>query len=399
MSRFEGVDRLPRIPKYLFQERFAADPRPDKILASTGPYKNEKGEVPRLKCIRIAIKRIKNNNLPKQYLDVAGYQPFREAVGRFLFGADSEMVAEGRVVTAHTPGGTVALRIGAEFIKSQWPDAAIWVSAPTWGNHLRVFQTAGLTTKRYAYYDGRKRVFDIERLLGEIEKIPDGDVVFLQASTHNPTCIDPTPYEWARLAKRVAEKKLLPFFDVAFFGFSNGVREDLEGLMIFCEAAGELLIALSFSKSFAVYSDRVGAFSIVGSSREAALNVYSHIRPIIRANYSNPPLEGAAVITEILEDPALLAMWEEEIARIRARIRSCRERLVSGLRARGVQKDLSYVMRERGLFTSLAFSAEEIEQLREERAIHISPTGRLNVTAMTDEQMDRFCQAVSDYLS
>jgi aspartate/tyrosine/aromatic aminotransferase len=395
MSRFAEVPRLPRIPKYEFRERFDADPRPDKMLVSTGAYKNEKGELPRFDCVRIATDRIRKREMSKYYLDVTGYEPFTQAVNRFLFGESSSILLHDRVITAHTPGGTVALRLGADFIRSQWPDVSIWVSDPTWGNHIRVFQTAGLSVKEYRYYDAATKDLDFDGLMATVRKIPNGDVLFLQASAHNPTCIDLKPEQWRQLAGVAADKRLLPFFDVAFFGFSKGMREDLEGLMIFCEQVDDLLIALSFSKSFALYNDRIGAFSIVSSSREDALNVNSHIRPLIRANYSNPPLEGAAVVTAILDDPELTEMWKRDITAIRERIQATRKRLHEGLMSHGVRKDLSHLLRERGLFTTLDLSPEEIDRLRVDHGIHISSAGRINVTSMRDEQVDRFCEIAS----
>jgi aspartate/tyrosine/aromatic aminotransferase len=398
MPKFENVNRLPRLAKYAFQERFAADPRPDKMLVSIGPYKNELGELPQYECVRIASERVRQKGLSKAYLDVAGYPPFQEAINRFLFGSDSALIRQGRILTTHTPGGTVALRIGADFIQSQWADISIWVSDPTWGNHIRVFETAGLTVKQYRYYDTERREFKIDGLLAAIEQIPDGDVIFLQGSTHNPTCLDPTPDEWTRLAKLVATKQLLPFFDIAFFGFSYGIREDLAGLMAFSEVIDDLMIALSFSKSFALYNDRIGAFSIIGSSKDAVLNVNSHIRPLIRANYSNPPLDGAAIITEILDTPELYNMWESEITQVRQRIATCRKQIEQGLRSNGVERDLSYMLREKGLFTTIDLSPVQIDELRKVHGIHISSIGRINVTSMTGPQINHFCRIVSRFM-
>ena len=292
----------------------------------------------------------------------------------------------------------MALRIGAEFIQSQWPGRAIWVSDPTWGNHIRVFQAAGLTVRSYPCFNPKTRKLNIDKLLAGIEEIPDGDVLFLHTSTHNPTCIDPTPEEWERIAEVASRKGLLPFFDTAFFGFSNGIREDLRGLMAFCETVGDVLVALSFSKSFALYNDRVGALSIIGSSSESVENVYSHIRPIIRGNYSNPPLSGAAVVTEILNDPVLYLVWEDEISGIRARVQSVRERLHDGLKAQGVLRDLSYLFREKGLFTTLDLSQQEIDEIRDKYGFYIASTRRINVTSMTDEQLDSFCNVLGRYL-
>jgi aspartate aminotransferase/aromatic-amino-acid transaminase len=398
MSKFQTVNQIPRLEKYVFREKFAADSRRDKILASIGAYKNEKGEVPEFECVEIATHRVRKRRLSKYYLDVAGYQPFRDAVTDFIFGEGSDIVLQGRVITTHTPGGTVALRLGAEFIKTQWPENSIWVSDPTWANHIKVFQTAGLSVRKYHYYDVSRKEFNLGKLLAGIEKIPNGEVIFLQASTHNPTCIDPIPEDWEQIAKLVTEKELLPFFDVAFFGFSNGIQEDLEGLSTFCDQVGDLIIAFSFSKSFALYNDRIGALSIVGSTKDAAMNVYHHIRHLIRANYSNPPLDGAAVVTEILRDPELFQMWENELVGIRNRIRSTRERIIAGLKSQDVDRDLSFIMQEKGLFTTLDLSNEIIKELQEIYGIYISSTRRINVTSMTDEQLDRFCKILGNFI-
>ncbi len=398
MNKFQTVKQLPRLEKYVFQEKFATDVRSDKILVSTGAYKNEKGEVPEFECVDIATDRVRKKKLSKYYLDIAGYQPFRDAVNKFIFGQTNNIVLQGRVITTHTPGGTVALRVGADFIKSQWPKTSIWVSNPTWGNHIKVFQTAGLSVRKYRYYDAARKVFELDKLLADVEKMPKGDVIFLQAATHNPTGLDPTPQEWAQISKLVAEKQLLPFFDVAFFGFSNGLRADLEGLMIFCEQVEELIIAFSFSKSFALYNDRIGALSIVGSTQDDAINVYNHLRHLIRANYSNPPLDGAAVVTEILCDPQLLQMWESDMAGVRHRIRTNRRRIVDGLRSQGVTSELSFIEREKGLFTALALSQESIKELQDRYGIYISSAGRINVTSMTDAQLNKVCEVVSKYM-
>ena len=398
MRKFQSVDPLPRLEKYVFQEKFARDTRPGKILASTGAYKNIKGEIPQFQSVQIATRRVREKKLSKAYLDIAGYPPFRAAVDQFLFGGIEDLLAEKRVITIHTPGGTAALRIGADFIQSQWPGTPIWVSDPTWGNHIKVFETAGLTVRKFPYYDASRKTFDLEALLANIEAIPDGNVIFFQGSTHNPTCIDPEPEDWVHIAKLVAKKGLLPFFDVAFFGFSNGIGEDLKGLRIICEKVDDLILAASFSKSFALYNDRIGVLSVLGSTGEAAQNVYSHLRHLIRANYSNPPLYGAAVVTEILIDPDLYQVWEREIAGIRLRIHTNRERLVEVFKSLGVSRDLSHILREKGLFTNLTLPLESIQELQDLQGIYISSTGRINVTAMTDEELDHFCDQVSRYL-
>lgn len=398
MLHFGSIDPLPEMPKYRILEQFIEDPRPDKLLLSSGAFKNERAETPLFESVRLATARVQQRGLPRDYLDIAGYQPFVDAMERLIFGDTHDVLTHNRIQTAHTPGGTAALRIAAELLRSVRPDAAVWVSDPTWGNHVKVFEAAGLSVGRYAYYNAGARALDFAKMLDSLRRIPERDAVFFQAATHNPTCIDPTVEQWRELAHVVQGRELLPVFDVAFFGFQSGIREDLEGMLSFCGPGRELVIATSQSKSFAMYNERVGTLSIVAATAEDAARTFSHVRHLIRASYSNPPLHGAAIIAEILTDPELFATWKKDLQQVRDRMRHCRELLVERLRARGVERDLSYVLRERGMFTQIALTEEQLQELRVRDAIHLSRDGRLNLTALTDRQMERFCDVLARYL-
>ncbi len=380
---------------------YLADPRPDKILAATGAWKNERGETPRFECVRVAEDRIRQQDPCRDYLEPAGYLPLCESMQRLLFADEHQMTPDGASVpaawpvrTIHTPGGTAALRLGADLINTAAGRKAIWVSDPTWGNHLKVFRAAGLTVQTYPY-PVENGLLHADRLLESVEAIPEGDVLMLQASTHNPACVDLSLEDWQQLAGIVARRELFPFFDAAFFGFTDGVDEDLAGLRTILAATREAIVVTSLSKSFALYNRRVGTLSIIGRTETATVNAFEQARHLIRASYSNPPFEGAAVVAEVLCDRHLYAMWEQELERVRARMGGCREDLVRRLREYGVERDLTSLTRERGLFTRFDLTPEQIRTLQAEQAIYLSPTGWLNVTAIADHQTDRFCRCVS----
>jgi len=404
MPLFESLEPLPPMQKFQLIEQYLADRRPEKILAATGAYKNERAETPLFECVRIAEDRLRERGPLRDYLEPAGYLPFREAMQRLLSCSEPQSTwgetapqFDWSIRTIHTPGGTAALRLGADLLNSARPGKTIWVSEPTWGNHRKVFQSAGLAVKTYPY-PVENGLLDVDQLLASIEAIPGGDVLMLQASTHNPTCIDLTIENWRQLAAIVARRELVPFFDVAFFGFTDGLREDLAGFRTILATDCEAIVATSLSKSFALYNRRVGTLSIIGTTDAAAENAFQHARHLVRANYSNPPLEGAALVAEILTDQHLFSIWERELERIRARMRRCREEITRLLCENGVARDLSCITRERGLFSRLDVTPEHTERLRIKQAIYLSPTGWFNVTAIADNQIDRFCRSVGECL-
>lgn len=397
MPYFDSISPQPPLHKYELVDQFLADNRAEKIFAATGAFKNAQGQTPLLQCVRIAEAQLHDKGLPRDYLDPAGYRPLSLAMTRLLLSDTHRVAVDQRIRTAHTPGGTAALRVGADLLGTTKPGCRIWVCNPTWGNHLKVFRAAGLDVQSYAY-SVNDAALDFERLMVDVRQIPRGDVLFLQASTHNPTCVDLSTAQWSRLAKTIAEHELLPFFDVAFFGFTAGLDEDLAGLRTVLATDCDAIIATSLSKSFSLYNRRVGTLSVVGASREGAENAFSHVMHLIRANYSNPPIDGAAIVAEILNDPQLFATWQRELEQMRQRMASCRNALADTLERTGVDLDLSYITREKGIFTQLPLSREKIDALRSEHSIYIPADGRLNLTAIPDAKFGRFCTVISQYL-
>ena len=286
----------------------------------------------------------------KNYLGIEGNIEYGRIVQQLLFGQDSALVASG-AKTAQAPGGTGALRIAAEFVVRNGLAKTVWISDPTWANHVSVFQAAGLSVKWYKYYDAASKGLDFAAMQASLAEVQAGDLVLLHGCCHNPTGIDPTADQWRALAKQSAAAGWLPLFDFAYQGFARGIEEDAEGLRIFAECHDELLVASSFSKNFGLYNERVGAFTLVSATKEIADVAFTQVKTVIRANYSNPPSHGAAVVTAVVSDPALYAEWVEEVAAMRVRIREMRELLVEKLAARGVNQDFSFIREQNGMFS------------------------------------------------
>ncbi len=343
---FEKVVAAPADPILGLTEAFRADSRSHKINLGVGIYKDETGATPILHCVKQAEQKLLTDEKTKNYLGIEGNIEYGRIVQQLLFGQNSTLVASGRAKTAQAPGGTGALRIAAEFVVRNGLAKTIWISDPTWANHVSVFQAAGLTVKWYKYYDAATKGLDFAAMQASLAEVQAGDLVLLHGCCHNPTGIDPTAEQWRALAKQSAAAGWLPLFDFAYQGFARGIEEDAEGLRIFAECHDELLVASSFSKNFGLYNERVGAFTLVSATKEIADVAFTQVKTVIRANYSNPPSHGAAVVTAVVSDPALYAEWVEEVAAMRVRIREMRELLVEKLAARGVDQDFSFI-RER----------------------------------------------------
>jgi aromatic-amino-acid transaminase len=337
---------------------------------------------------------VHDRELSRDYLPVTGEAAFIDAIESLLCGEQHEKIAP-RIRTAHTPGGTAALWIGATLLRSTHPNSAIWVSDPTWGNHIKVFEQAGHTVRSFPWHADQTRRLNFGSIQAAIQGIPEHDVVFLQASTHNPTGLDPALEQWRELRGIIRRRNLVPFVDVAFFGFAEGLREDLAGLSLLLEDGGDLLVATSLSKSMSFYNERVGSLSVVGSTAHAAENAFSYVEHLIRGSYSNPPLHGAAIAAEVLRDAELRAMWEQELAAIRSRIASMRERLVTRLHELAPEQELGHISTERGLFTRFDLADGAVDQIRESHAIHLGSGGRANVTAIPDVRFDDVCRVLA----
>ncbi|AUJ35553.1 TPA: aminotransferase class I/II-fold pyridoxal phosphate-dependent enzyme [Vibrio vulnificus] len=395
---FEKVVAAPADPILGLTEEFKKDPRAEKINLGVGIYKTEQGETPVLATVKKAEAALVETEKTKSYLTIEGTAEYALAVQKLLFGADAELINAQRAKTAQAPGGTGALRVAGEFIKRQLGDVKIWISNPTWANHHGVFRAAGLETVEYAYYNPETKDKDFAAMLADLEKASAGDVVLLHGCCHNPTGIDPTAQEWEALAKLVADKGLLPLFDFAYQGFAKGVEEDAQGLRTFAKFNKEILVASSFSKNFGLYNERVGAFTLVAESQEIAETAFSQVKAIIRSIYSNPPAHGSAVVTYILNDAALRAEWEAEVAEMRDRIQEMRELFVATLKEEGVAADFSFIERQNGMFSFSGLNKDQVARLKEEFAIYIVGSGRISVAGMTKSNMGPLCKAIAAVL-
>ncbi|EGU60825.1 aromatic amino acid aminotransferase [Vibrio nigripulchritudo ATCC 27043] len=395
---FEKVIAAPADPILGLTEEFKKDSRAEKINLGVGIYKNEQGQTPVLATVKKAEAALLETEKTKSYLTIEGTAEYGLAVQKLLFGADSDVVASKRAKTAQAPGGTGALRVAGEFIKRHLNSPKIWISNPTWANHNGVFTAAGLETAQYGYYNAETKDKDFAAMVADLETASAGDIVLLHGCCHNPTGIDPTAEEWETLAKLCAEKGLLPLFDFAYQGFAKGVEEDAAGLRVFAEHNTEILVASSFSKNFGLYNERVGAFTLVAKSEDVAATAFSQVKSIIRSIYSNPPAHGSAVVTHILNDEALRAEWEKEVAEMRDRIQEMRELFVSTLKAEGVEADFSFIERQNGMFSFSGLSKDQVNRLKEEFAIYIVGSGRISVAGMTKENMGPLCKGIAAVL-
>ncbi|MGL5285035.1 aspartate aminotransferase [Aeromonas sp. RU39B] len=395
---FEKVVAAPADPILGLTEAFRSDARSHKINLGVGIYKDESGATPILKCVKQAEQKLLTDEKTKNYLGIEGNQEYARIVQGLLFGKDSELIASGRAKTAQAPGGTGALRIAAEFIARNHLAKTIWISDPTWANHVSVFQAAGLEVKWYKYYDAATKDLDFAAMQASLRDAARGDLVLLHGCCHNPTGIDPTAEQWEALAKQSADAGWLPLFDFAYQGFARGIEEDAEGLRIFAQYNRELLIASSFSKNFGLYNERVGAFTLVCDSKAVADTAFTQVKTVIRANYSNPPSHGAAVVTAVVNDPALYELWVSEVAEMRVRIREMRELLVAKLAERGVSQDFSFIARQNGMFSFSGLSKEQVARMKEEFAIYIVGSGRISVAGITRANIDPLCDAIAKVL-
>lgn len=392
---FEKVVAAPADPILGLTEEFKKDPRTDKINLGVGIYKNEAGETPVLATVKKAEAALLESEKTKSYLTIEGTAEYGLAVQKLLFGANSDIVTQKLAKTAQAPGGTGALRVAGEFIKRQLGYVKVWISNPTWANHHGVFNAAGLETTQYAYYDAEAKDKNFAAMLADLEQAAKGDVVLLHGCCHNPTGIDPTQQEWEVLAKLVADKGLLPLFDFAYQGFATGVEEDAAGLRTFAKYNSEILVASSFSKNFGLYNERVGAFTLVAPSTAVAETAFSQVKAIIRSIYSNPPAHGAAVVTYILNNPALRAEWEAEVAEMRERIQEMRVLFVNTLKEVGVDADFSFIERQNGMFSFSGLNKEQVARLKSELGIYIVGSGRISVAGMTKSNMLPLCKGIA----
>ena len=392
---FEKLEMAPADPILGLTEAFNNDPNPAKVNLGVGVYKDETGVTPIMNSVRRAERMLLETEKSKGYLPIPGAPAYGEIVRAFLFGEAGAYPA----ATAHTPGGTGALRVAGQFLKKINPDATVWVSDPTWPNHNGIFGDAGFTVKKYTYYNAQTRSLDFDGMLASMKTMSAGDVILLHACCHNPSGIDPTVEQWEQIAQVINEQSLLPLMDFAYQGLGRGLDEDAEGLRIVAAAVEEMVICSSFSKNFGLYKERVGAITLKASSTETIDKAFSNLKTIIRRLYSNPPAHGGAIVTTIMNDDALRAEWEDEVAQVRRRIAEMRELFVTTLKDKGVERDFSFLTSQYGMFSFSGLNPEQVKTLREKNSIYIVGSGRINVAGMTKNNMEPLCTAVAEVLA
>lgn len=378
-------------------EAFNADPNPSKMNLSVGVYKDQTGQTPVLKSVKAAEKKILEDEVTKGYLSIDGLPEYRDDVRKLVFG---ESVAAERVAVLQTPGGTGALRITADFMRTQLPQARIWIPNPTWANHPAIFDAAGLPTDTYRYLGDDRTSLDLDGMLGALrENARPGDAILLHGCCHNPTGVDPTPDDWKQIAAVIGEKNLLPLIDFAYQGFGDGIEQDAHGLRTILNSVDEAIVCTSFSKNFGLYSERVGAVSLVASNADECNAARSQLKRVVRTNYSNPPRHGGAIVATILADAELTQQWKEELEAMRLRITQLRTQFVETMKSTGKGHDFSFLLRQKGMFSYSGLTPMQVDELKSKHGIYIVGSGRINVAGMVETKMDSFCEAVASVMS
>ena len=399
MTLFATVEMAPRDPILGLNEQFNADPNPSKVNLGVGVYYDENGKLPLLNCVAAAEKALIEQGKPKGYLPIDGIAAYDKAVQDLVFGSQGDagkaLVASGRVATVQAIGGTGGLKVGADFLKRLNPTAKVMISDPSWENHRALFTNAGFTVEAYPYYDAAARGVNFGGMLAALNTAPAGTVVVLHACCHNPTGYDLTPAQWADVVNTVKARGLVAFLDMAYQGFGEGIAQDGAVVGQFMAAGLDFFVSTSFSKSFSMYGERVGALSVVCESKEEAGRVLSQLKIVIRTNYSNPPTFGAQVVATVLNTPELRLLWEDELAGMRVRIKAMREQLVTKLQAAGVQGDLSFITRQKGMFSYSGLNKPQMERLRGEFGVYGVDSGRICVAALNAKNIDAVASAIA----
>jgi aromatic-amino-acid transaminase len=392
---FTAVEMAPRDPILGLNEQFAADTNPSKVNLGVGVYYDDNGKLPLLQCVQAAEQNMMKAPTARGYLPIDGIAAYDNAVKVLVFGADSEPVTSGRVATIQAIGGTGGLKVGADFLKKLNPAAKVLISDPSWENHRALFTNAGFEVESYPYYDAAKRGIDFDGMLAALNAAPAGTVVVLHACCHNPTGYDITPAQWDQVVAAVKAKGLVPFLDMAYQGFGYGLQEDGAAVAKFVDAGLTFFVSTSFSKSFSLYGERVGALSVLCENKEEAARVLSQLKIAIRTNYSNPPTHGGAVVAAVLGNPELRALWEKELGEMRVRIKAMRQKLVDGLKAAGVKEDMSFITTQIGMFSYSGLTKDQMVRLRNEFGVYGTDTGRMCVAALNSKNIDHVCASIA----
>ena len=398
MSLFSAVEMAPRDPILGLNEAFNADTRTTKVNLGVGVYTNEEGRIPLLRAVAKAEQARIEAHAPRGYLPIEGIAAYDQAVQKLIFGADSHLLAEGRVVTTQALGGTGALKIGADFIKRLLPDAVVAISDPSWENHRALFESAGFPVQNYRYYDAPSNDVNRAGMLEDLNNLPSGSIVVLHACCHNPTGVDLGLDDWKNVLEVVKAKGHVPFLDMAYQGFGAGIAEDAFAVRLFAESGLEFFVSSSFSKSFSLYGERVGALSIVTASKDESTRVLSQVKRVIRTTYSNPPTHGATIVATVLNSDELRNMWEAELSEMRQRIHGMRQQMVQLLAEYGAKRDFSFVGRQAGMFSYSGLTVEQVARLKNEFGIYALDTGRIAVAALNQSNIHVVTKAIVEVL-
>jgi len=395
---FSAIEMAPRDPILGITEAYNADQNPAKVNLGVGVYYDDNGKVPLLECVKKAEAILIEKYSPRTYLPIEGLAAYDKAVQELVFGADSAVVKENRAITAQAIGGTGALKLGADFLHRFTPDSQVWISDPSWENHRALFESAGFKVNNYPYYDATTRGVNFAGMLEALKTMPAGSIVLLHACCHNPTGADLTDDQWTQVIEVITQRGLIPFLDMAYQGFGDGIEADGKVVRRFAEAGGALFVSNSFSKSFSLYGERVGALSIAASSADEAARIMSQLKRVIRTNYSNPPSHGGQVVATVLATPELRQLWEEELAGMRVRIREMRHAFVAKLKEKAPAHNFDFVIQQRGMFSYSGLTKEQVGKLREGNSIYAVDTGRICVAALNSKNIDNVIDAIAKVL-
>lgn len=397
-SIFSAVEMAPRDPILGLNEAFNADSRTTKVNLGVGVYFDDNGKIPLLNAVKVAEKARLEAMPSRGYQPIDGLAAYNQAVQVMLFGKESPLLAEGKVVTAQALGGTGALKVGADYLKRLLPGATVYISDPSWENHRAIFETAGFPVDSYPYYDAATRGVNFAAMKSCLNNLQAGSIIVLHACCHNPTGADLSEAQWREIIEVIQARGLVPFIDMAYQGFADGIAEDALALNLFVASGLQFFVSTSYSKSFSLYGERVGALSVITASKDESARVLSQIKRMIRSNYSNPPTHGGAVVAAVLGSPELRQMWEAELVVMRERIKTMRSSLVEKLKAKGVAQDFSFVIKQRGMFSYTGLSAEQVARMQNEFGVYAVNTGRICVAALNTKNIDYVADAVAAVL-
>jgi len=398
-SLFGSVDLAPRDPILGVTEAFVADANLHKVNLGVGVYYDDNGKVPLLDCVQRAERSLLEKAAPRVYLPIDGIPVYDRAVQQLVFGPESDAVQKQRAVTVQALGGTGALKVGADFLRRFSPAAGVYISDPSWENHRALFESAGFEVTSYRYYDAATHGLDFAGFAEALKKMPAGSIVVLHACCHNPTGVDPTPQQWDEIVGIVRDRALVPFLDIAYQGFGEGLDADGEPVRKFAATPGPLFVASSFSKSFSLYGERVGALSVLAADRDEATRVLSQVKRVVRSNYSSPPSNGGQIVAMVLTTPALRDLWEVELGGMRERIREMRAVLVEKLRDGLPRHDFDFILKQRGMFSYSGLRKDQVARLRNEYSIYAVDTGRICVAALNSKNVGYVADAVAQVMA